>query len=1314
MRHNGWGNKARMMVFLVLFSWIANVFALDIVNSIQTYSSLTNTIVNMSGVSELHITSATAPISGCTINLNSVDSFFFLEQILPSVVSSTYLSQIRVNGAAAVLNTNCRIVEYVSGAVVIPHASSFQPLLVYAGYYYTGTSQSISQYTYYKTSQLGTLNNNISSFKLKRGYMATFAQNENGTGLSRNYIAQDADINIAVIPEEMDNSISFICVFPWRWVSKKGSCDIDPTLLNAKWNYNWNISSNSTLDWEYVAIKQQPWWPSLSQDWQWRGVNHVLGLNEPDNPVQDAYKNLNPPGSTASAIWYWPDLLGTGLRAGAPAVTDGGLSWLYDFMDQADALNYRVDFVPIHYYRDNESISTIRNWLAGVYQRTGRPIWLTEWNDGCNWTGGDPTDPYQHAARIDEIITALDDMPFVERYAIYNGCSYRELITNSTLTPAGVVYLEHEAPAAYAQVHGKGAFASAYYRFDNNAKDSLFYENHGSAQRGATYTTGRSGQAIDLDGTNDYVNLPENLTSCADFTFAAWIYWDGGNQWQRIFDFGHGNLRYMCLTPRSGGNTLRFVITTTSNTNEQTMETAQMASAQWVHVAVTLSGNIGRLFVNGSQVATNTNITLNPSDLRATSHYLGRSHWVADPYFNGRLDEVHVAGYALSNAQITALYNGTAGNIAPAFRSNPVTKPNATQGSAYSKTLVYDASDFDAGGMLTFSKVSGPTWLTVAADGTLSGTPGSADVGQNTFVVRVADSLGASNDATLNIQVNGLGLQSLYSFEANTDDSIGPYDGTAAGSAVYAAGKIGQAITFDGVDDVVTLPAGVINTADVTIAAWVYWNGGSLWQRIFDFGNDTTQYIFLAPNTASSTLRFTIKNGGAEQYVQTSQLATAAWVHVAASLSSNTGKLYVNGVLAATNTAMTINPTDFNPVINYIGDSQYSADPFFNGRIDDFRIYNCALSDAQVAAIVAGNTAPTFTSDPINNLSAIEFKSYSGQSLVAYANDVDGLSTLTFSKDAGPDWLVVASGGSLSGVPADADVGTNAFTVRVTDNGGLSDTAQMTIQVANTYSGIRGLEDMAGFAENWLMQGCSDTPACSGADLDGDQDVDLADFSMLANYWMIDETLQLHLKLDETSGTAAGDGSVYARPGTLTNGPVWSTGRTGGALTFDGANDYVEISGYKGVAGTTSRTCSAWIKTSGSTSNMVIMDWGTAVSGQKWLFGIFTTGQLALYTWTPYIQTNISITDNQWHHVAAVLTNDGTPDVNEIKLYVDGLLQATTVSSAQAINTIWAANVLLGACDNAGAKGFYFNGLMDEVRIYNRALNEQEIASIAQ
>jgi hypothetical protein len=137
-----------------------------------------------------------------------------------------------------------------------------------------------------------------------------------------------------------------------------------------------------------------------------------------------------------------------------------------------------------------------------------------------------------------------------------------------------------------------------------------------------------------------------------DFTFVAWVYWQGGDHWQRIFDFGQDTDRNMFLTPRSGNDTLRFAITESGNTNEKRLNyTKPLTTGKWVHVAVTLAGDSGQLYVDGTRVASQT-INLNPSDIRASQRWLGKSQYANDPYFNGKLDEVAVFDRALSQIEI--------------------------------------------------------------------------------------------------------------------------------------------------------------------------------------------------------------------------------------------------------------------------------------------------------------------------------------------------------------------------------------------------------------------------------------------------------------------------------------------------------------------------------------------------------------------------------------------------------------------------------------------------------------------------------------
>lgn len=180
-----------------------------------------------------------------------------------------------------------------------------------------------------------------------------------------------------------------------------------------------------------------------------------------------------------------------------------------------------------------------------------------------------------------------------------------------------------------------------------------------------------------------------------------------------------------------------------------------------------------------------------------------------------------------------------------------------------------------------------------------------------------------------------------------------------SGTTELAEGKFesGRSVSFKGgINDYLQLSAEppFKNYDEVTIATWVKWDGGSDWQRIFDFGNNTNQYLFLTPKSGNNTLRFAIKNGGAEQFIQTSAMPTNQWVHVAITLGGGTGKLYVNGELKATGN-MSIKLSDIKPGLNYIAKSQFAADALFRGSVDRFTVYNYVLSEAEVQASM---TAP--------------------------------------------------------------------------------------------------------------------------------------------------------------------------------------------------------------------------------------------------------------------------------------------------------------------------------------------------------------------
>jgi Concanavalin A-like lectin/glucanases superfamily len=185
----------------------------------------------------------------------------------------------------------------------------------------------------------------------------------------------------------------------------------------------------------------------------------------------------------------------------------------------------------------------------------------------------------------------------------------------------------------------------------------------------ATRTAGQDGfgNAIQLNGpeSNQYVDMPDGMVSSLDdATFAAWVNWSGGQTWSRVFDFGTGTTANMFLTPNAGGAAagMRFAITTNGGGAEQQVTASQELPTGWHHVAVTLEGDTGTLWLDGASIASNTSVTLNPSSLgNTTNNWLGRSQY-GDPFLNGAIDEFQIFDRALTQAEIQSLTTSPAGS----------------------------------------------------------------------------------------------------------------------------------------------------------------------------------------------------------------------------------------------------------------------------------------------------------------------------------------------------------------------------------------------------------------------------------------------------------------------------------------------------------------------------------------------------------------------------------------------------------------------------------------------------------------------------
>jgi len=305
-------------------------------------------------------------------------------------------------------------------------------------------------------------------------------------------------------------------------------------------------------------------------------------------------------------------------------------------------------------------------------------------------------------------------------------------------------------------------------------------------------------------------------------------------------------------------------------------------------------------------------------------------------------------------------------------------------------------------------------------------------------------------------------LEARFNFTGNLNNAkTGGDAGVAFGKPTFGFGptrKHGRALSLDGEDDHVRLPNDIANSDDITVSSWVRWDGGDPWQRIFDFGNNQSEFMMLTPRSGDGTMRFEINTGESTAFpdrLDTDPLPTGEWTHLAITLENDTGILYVDGEPRVAG-QIELDPSDFDPSSNYIGRSQF-ADPLFDGLIDDFRVYDYALDRSQVARLVptshfawtgaAGSTWSTAALESPKNWELI-FKG-------TEADYADGKRVLF--DDAAESFTV--------NVPADVSPrhttfhNTTAYTLTgpagITGEGGLTKKGlgELNINNANTYTG---------------------------------------------------------------------------------------------------------------------------------------------------------------------------------------------------------------------------------------------------------------------
>ena len=215
-----------------------------------------------------------------------------------------------------------------------------------------------------------------------------------------------------------------------------------------------------------------------------------------------------------------------------------------------------------------------------------------------------------------------------------------------------------------------------------------------------------------------------------------------------------------------------------------------------------------------------------------------------------------------------------------------------------------------------------------------------------------------AGDTTIHVRTTaGMNVGDPIVIDSGGNPEVATIKDIPAGGAAgpRASGQLGNAVKLNGGGEFVNLPTGIVSgLSDFTVAAWVNPASNDTWARVFDFGTGMTVNMFMTINGGGAGLRFAITTGGGgaeQQLTGGGQLPLNTWSHVAVTLSGTTGTLYLNGAPVATNPNMTLHPSSLgNTNQNWIGRSQY-PDPFLNATVDDFNIYDLALSPAAIAAL---------------------------------------------------------------------------------------------------------------------------------------------------------------------------------------------------------------------------------------------------------------------------------------------------------------------------------------------------------------------------